>query len=302
MLSILIPTYNYNVTLLVESLIKQLKTSAFPFELRIQDDCSTKSEAVKANQALENYTNCHFQQNFKNIGRTATRQALAEAAKYNWLLFMDADVLPKNEDFIKKFDLENQTADVVFGGIGYETKKPEKEKMLRWKYGKAREAKPVSEREKMAYLSIISQCFLIKKEVFLKANDFHDNVYGVDVLFCQNLEKMQVQVAHIDNPIVHLGLESSTSFIDKTKKGLESLHQFEKENKIPKDYRPIQKAYQTLNNKGALKLFMKIMKTFEKAILKNLKSSSPSLFLFDLFRLNYFSSLQSKPQTLNIEL
>lgn len=294
MLSILIPKYNYDVKLLIESLIKQLETSAFPFEIRIQDDCSTSSEAVKANEALENHTNCHFQQNFKNLGRTATRQALAETAKYNWLLFMDADVLPKNEEFVKKFDLENQTADVVFGGIAYETKKPEKEKMLRWKYGKAREAKPVFERKKKPYLSIISQCFLIKKEVFLNANDYHDNVYGVDVLFCQNLEKMQAQVAHIDNPIVHLGLESSVAFIEKTKKGLESLYQFEKENKIPNDYRPIQKAYQTLYKNGALKLFMKIMKTFEKSVLKNLKSSKPSLFLFDLFRLNYFSSLQSK--------
>lgn len=294
MLSILIPTYNYDVKLLIESLIKQLDTSAFPFEIRIQDDCSTNSDALKANEALENHSNCHFQQNFENLGRTATRKALAETAKYHWLLFMDADVLPKNQDFVKKFDLKNQTADLVFGGITYETKKPEKEKILRWKYGKAREAKPVSERKKNPYLTIISGCFLIKKSVFLNTNDFHENVYGVDVLFCKNLEKLQVQVAHINNPIVHLGMESNVSFIEKTKKGLESLYQFEKENKIPNDYRPIQKAYQTLHKNGALKLFMKIMKIFEKSLLKNLKSSKPSLFLFDLFRLNYFSSLQSK--------
>lgn len=294
MLTILIPTYNYNVVSLVTSLSIQLTNTPFPFEILVLDDCSTNTELVEANKTITQFANCFYIPQSVNKGRTATRQALAETAKYNWLLFMDADVLPKNEEFVKKFDLENQTADVVFGGIAYETKKPEKEKMLRWKYGKAREAKPVFERKKKPYLSIISQCFLIKKEVFLNANDYHDNVYGVDVLFCQNLEKMQAQVAHIDNPIVHLGLESSVAFIEKTKKGLESLYQFEKENKIPNDYRPIQKAYQTLYKNGALKLFMKIMKTFEKSVLKNLKSSKPSLFLFDLFRLNYFSSLQSK--------
>lgn len=295
MLSILIPTYNYNITSLVESLSKQFETESYAFEIRVIDDCSSIPEITEANKSIEKLPHCFYIQNPVNKGRTATRQALAEAANYNRLLFMDADVLPKNEDFIKKLDIENQTADVVFGGIAYEANKPDKEKVLRWKYGKAREAKPVQEREKMPYLSIISQCFLMKKDVFLKANDFHANVYGVDVLFAQNLEKMKVNVLHIDNPILHLGLESSESFINKTKKGLESLYRFERENKIPEDYRPIQVAYQSLKKNGALKLFMKIIKTFEKAILKNLTSSSPSLFLFDLYRLNYYAHLQSKP-------
>ncbi|MCR9181663.1 MAG: glycosyltransferase [Flavobacteriaceae bacterium] len=295
MLSILIPTYNYNITGLVESLSNQLKNVSFPFEVLILDDCSPNSEITEANKSIEKSANCYYLQNTVNKGRTATRQALAERAQFDYLLFMDADVLPGNEDFIKKFKVENQTADVVFGGISYENKKPESDKILRWKYGKAREAKPVSEREKMPYLSIISQCFLIKKSVFLKANDFHENVYGVDVLFAQNLEKMQVAVLHINNPIVHLGLESSESFIRKTEKGLKSLYQFEKENKIPDDYRPIQKAYQTLKKNGALNLFIKTIKTFEKSILKNLKSSSPSLFLFDLYRLYYFATLNLEP-------
>jgi glycosyltransferase involved in cell wall biosynthesis len=292
MLSILIPTYNYNITGLAESLSKQLKNIHFPFEILVLDDCSSNSEIIAANKSIENFANCFYFQKTQNKGRTATRQALAERAQFDYLLFMDADVLPKNDDFIKKFEVENQTADVVFGGITYENSKPENDKLLRWKYGKAREGKPVSEREKMPYLSIISQCFLIKKSVFLKANDFHDNVYGVDVLFAQNLEKMQVNVLHIGNPIIHLGLESSESFIEKTKKGLESLYHFEKEKKIPVDYRPIQKAYQNLKKNGALNLFMRIIKNFEKAILKNLKSRSPSLLLFDLYRLYYFSKLK----------
>ncbi len=295
MLSILIPTYNYNITALVEILSKQLENIPFPFEILVLDDCSSNSEITEANRSIEKVANCYYLQNTQNKGRTATRQALAERAHFDNLLFMDADVLPKNNDFIKNFEVENQTADVVFGGITYENSKPKSDKLLRWKYGKAREAKPISEREKMPYLSIISQCFLIKKSVFLNANNFHDNVYGVDVLFAQNLEKIQVTVLHINNPIIHLGLESSESFIEKTKKGLESLYQFEKENKIPEDYRPIQKAYQSLKKNGALNLFMKTIKTFEKAILKNLKSSSPSLFLFDLYRLYYFATLKLEP-------
>lgn len=291
MLSILIPTYNYNILPLVESLSKQLKAESYAFEIKVIDDCSTIQEITETNKNIENIPNCNFIQNTTNKGRTATRQALAEAATFNWLLFMDADVLPKNLDFIKCFDLKNQTADVVFGGISYKDSAPEEEKILRWKYGKAREAKSVSERKKMPYLSIISQCFLMKKEVFLTANNFHENIYGVDVLFSQNLEKMKVNVLHINNPIVHLGLESSEKFIEKTKKGLQSLYQFEKENKIPTAYRPIQIAYQSLKKNYALKLFMKMMGFFEKRIYKNLKGRKPSLFLFDLYRLYFYAKL-----------
>lgn len=294
MLSVLIPTFNYDITTLVENLSRQLGDRHFSFEIRVLDDCSSNTEIYNHNKTISVLPHCYFSQNQTNLGRTATRQALAKSARYDWLLFMDADVLPQNENFIQLFDIENQNAEVVFGGITYDNKKPEKDKILRWKYGKSRESRAVSERIKMPYLSIISGCCLIKKEVFLKANSFLNNSYGADVLFVQNLEQMQVKVKHIDNPVVHLGLETNASFIEKTKRGLDSLYLFEKENKIPDDYRPIQKAYQSLQKNGALRFFMAIIRTFEKNILKNLESSSPSLFLFDLYRLYYYSQLKKQ--------
>src|SRR5690606_23203674 len=124
-------------------------------------------------------------------------------------------------------------------------------------------------------------------------NTLFENLYGGDVVFCRELQKMKATVKHIDNPVLHLGLESNTSFIEKTKKGLESLYYFEKEGIVPNDYRPIQKAYQSLKKNGALKLFRGVVGFFENSLLKNLKSSSPSLFLFDLYRLYYYANLQN---------
>jgi glycosyltransferase involved in cell wall biosynthesis len=293
MVSLLIPTYNYDCTTLVNRLMEQLKGFQFDYEILVFDDASTNADTAAINRNINNHPHCTYRLQEKNLGRTATRQALAEAAKYNWLLFLDADVLPQNENFIHHFEIENQKADVVFGGITYQQSKPDNDKILRWKYGKSRENRAVSERIKVPYLSIISGCCLIKKELFLKANSFLESAYGADVLFAQNLEQLKVKVAHIDNPVVHLGLETNASFIEKTKKGLESLYLFEKENKISNDYRPIQKAYQSLKKNGVLRFFMTIIRTFEKAILKNLESTSPSLFLFDLYRLYYFANLKS---------
>lgn len=295
MVSILIPTFNYSITKLVNEIQNQATELNIDFEIIVVEDGSSNTTIAGENKKIEHLKGCTYISFEQNKGRTFTRSFLAQKAKHDFLLFLDADVFPKEKTFFKKFDFANSTADLTFGGISYHPEKPDSTHILRWKYGKARESKPVSERKKMPYLSIISQCILIKKEVFLKANDFHENIYGVDVLFCQNLEKMQVEVLHIDNPIVHLGLESNEIFIKKTKKALESIYQFEKENKIPEDYRPIQKAYMSLKKNGALKLFSNIVGFFETRILKNLKSNSPSLFLFDLYRLYYFANLQSKP-------
>lgn len=292
MLSVLIPTYNYDITRLVKSISVQLEKAGFPYEILVADDGSPLKTIINKNKSVEWLPNCTMFLGISNKGRTLIRHFLAEKAQYDRLLFMDADVLPESDLFIEKFDLKNTNTDIVFGGISYEENPAEKDKMLRWKYGRSREAKPVSEREKKPYLSIISQCFLIKKEVFLKANNFFENVYGVDVLFAQNLEKLNVKVLHIDNPIVHLGLENSVSFIEKTKKGLDSLYYFEKGKMISNDYRPIQKMRNTLKKCRMTGIFKLFMQMFGKMIEKNLLSANPSLFLFDVYRLYYFINLK----------
>lgn len=294
MLSILIPTYNYDITSLVAVLYKQLEEVSIAYEIIVVDDASTKEDLKVKNRTIKQYPHCTCIELPENKGRTATRNFLAQKATYAWLLFMDADVLPKKDTFIQDFNVENTHADIVFGGISYKKNPPEKSKMLRWKYGRTREAKPVATRKKIPYLSIISQCFLIKKKVFIQANTFFENTYGLDVLFSKNLENLNVQVLHIDNPIIHYGLETNTSFILKTKKGLETLSKLEEEQKIPSNYRPIQKAYVALQKRKLVGVFGFTITGLEFLILKNLNSRNPSLLLFDLLKLNYYLKIKKR--------
>lgn len=293
MLSILIPVYNYDIIELVKNLHQQTRSMNYPFEIIVADDCSSFKKITAKNQTLEKWSNCSFFSNKENKGRTYTRNFLAHKAQYEQLLFLDADVLPTSSNFIENFQLSNNVADVVFGGIIYSSTPPEKAKMLRWKYGKSREAKSVEERQKKPYLSLISQSLLIKKTIFLQANNFLDNAYGADALFSQNLENLNAKVKHIDNPVVHYGLENSISYIEKTKKGLKTLANFSNDGKIPINYRPIQEAYLNLKKYKMLPLFSFLMNKMNSAILANLTSRNPSLFLFDLYRLNYYASLNN---------
>lgn len=291
MLSVLIPTYNYNIQELVKLLSYQLSNVDFDYEILVLDDCSTKQDLITSNQNITNLPNCFFYRNDNNLGRTATRQKLAKLAKFDYLLFMDADVLPKNNDFIKNIDIKKQTNDVVFGGVSYSGKKPEPDQMLRWKYGSARETKSVQERNLKPYLSIISQCFLIKKALFVEVNGFLHNQYGLDVLFSQKLENKKATIQHIDNPIIHFGLETNKAFIEKTIKGLKTLFKLEQSGDIPNNYRPIQKARLLLRRYKLSYMFTKLIGLFEQMILKNLNGHNPSLFIFDVYRLYIYQKM-----------
>ena len=131
--------------------------------------------------------------------------------------------------------------------------------------------KSIKERQKTPYLSIISRGFIIKKKIFLKVNTYLKNGYGLDVVFTNELKKINTTVKHIDNPVVHIGLDDNKSFLEKTKNGIDTLYYYEKQNIIPKDYKSIQKAYQFLKTNHVNSIFINIINRFEKLILKNLE-------------------------------
>ena len=280
----------------MKNLYQQLESSKLKYELIACDDCSTNQSTVESNKQISSLLKCRFIENRSNLGRTATRQKLAKSAQYDLLLFMDADV-EVSRDFINKFNVQHQTADVIFGGTAYVKEKPQSKEVLNWKYGKNREVKSIKERQKSPYLSIISRGFIIKKKIFLKVNSYLKNGYGLDVVFTNELKKINTTVKHIDNPVVHIGLDDNKKFLEKTKKGIDTLYYYEKQNIIPKDYKSIQKAYQFLKKNDLDSIFISLINSIEKQILKNLNSRNPSLFLFDLYRLKHFAILHGEKQS-----
>lgn len=286
MLSILIPVYNYAISKLVRDLHREASLLNIPFEILVQEDASDQHS--HENKIASNLPNVQYRFNNTNIGRTATRQALAKAAKYESLLFLDADVLPIKSDFIKTFLDYKDKANLLIGGIEINTSLPNDKYSLRWKFGRNREAKTVEERKKNPYLSISSACLFIKKDTFLKANNHTCNVYGMDVYFSYQLKKHGVPIKHINNPVCHLGLETNEVFLAKSLSAIDTLIFLENQEAFPENYTNIQRAYIRLkkfNMDGfALNILSKFTTTFEK----NLKSSKPRLHYFDLYRLSYY--------------
>jgi len=294
MLSILIPTYNYNAFPLAQELEKQVLALNIPFELICLDDGSS-SPLNKENHKINALTNCKFIEEKTNLGTLACRKSLATQAKYSWLLFLDADVMPKKDNFLDEYlKTVSQNPDVTFGGIAYVDSNKESSKTLRWTYGINREQKSIEERNKRPYASFISGCFLIKKSLIL---DITENMllkgYGLDILFSYQLKNSDAKILHINNPVIHLGLDSNEAYLKKSKRAVDILFYLSKNNLIPANYTSLLSHYNTLKKFGLKSLFGKFIAIFNKPIEANLTGPKPNLFLFDLYRLGYLCNLKN---------
>ena len=295
MLSILIPTYNYNILPLVEELHWQVLEEDIPFEIIVLDDASPDRITVEENRRIAFLEKASYTLLDKNIGRSAIRNLLGQKAKYPWLLFLDADTIPTNKTFIKTYlSLLTNEEKVVYGGIRYQEEKPPAGQLLRWIYGYDREALPVSQRKKLPYRSLLTLNFAIKKSVFNKVtfNESIPNLRHEDTLFSHELEKAGIIVEHIDNPVIHLGLENSEIFLRKTEESVIGLKYLLDKELLSNDYLRIIKASIFIRKFGLRPLVSFFFSRFKKSFQKNLLGVNPSLFVYDLYRLGYICSLK----------
>ena len=286
MFSILIPTYNHKISILVNTINLQAKKLDIPFEVIVVDDASTLYK--KENAGITQLENVTYKKLEENKGRSSARNLLTQLAKYDQLLFLDADVFPKTDLFLNTYIQHiDKDLDIICGGIDYEKKKPGKPQRLRYKYGIAREVKQPENRNKKRYL-IVSANLWIKKEVYIHINSNLSNFYGSDLLLSENIRKMKYRVLHIDNPTLHLGLETSEVYLNKAKKLQHTITTLEKENSISKGLTGIQRVYCQLKKYGLIGIANFGIGIIYPLIKRQLTSSRPSLFLFDLYKLYHY--------------
>lgn len=296
MLSILIPTYNYNVYPLAQNLWEQCRAAGIPFELIAVDDGS-HSPVNSENEKINKLQNSRFISLEKNTGRSAARNSLAKMAGYDWLLFLDADTIPVGNDLILKYLPYMDTNEkVVYGGIKYQNKKPEANEVLRWIYGNDREALPLSIRLKNPHKRLLTLNFLTHRNVFnsVSFNETIPNLRHEDSLFSYELMLAKAPVLHIENEVYHHGLESSEVFLRKSEESLVGLKYLLNNKLIGKDYIDIGKVYTKIHKNGLDNLIALFYKTTKGIMRKNLLGSKPSLFIFDLYRLGYICNLKTK--------
>ena len=294
MISLLIPIYNFDVRDFVRSLHSECKAANLEFEILCFDDASTAS--FKAlNMKVGELDGVVYRELDQNLGRAAIRNLLAASARYPLLLFMDCDGEVKAWNFVRNYLEASDGHSVICGGRSYESSPPgDKKQLLHWKYGRAREQKLALERNKNPWFGFMSNSFLIPAAVFQQIKfDEQFRHYGhEDTMFGLELKKKGIPVVHIDNPLGHLGLENVEVFLEKTRQGLDNLKILESidlqaQTRLLKLWKWCRLTRLSL----LIKLFFSASRS---ALMRNLLSDSPSLALFDLYKIGYFASISGK--------
>lgn len=299
MLSICIPVYNCKVVNLVNSLDEQLRNISIKYEIIIIDDCSD-IEIQEGNNMILTIPHLKYIQLKRNIGRAAIRNLLGREAKFENLIFLDCDVDFLDDSFLNKYLPYFEKSVVVCGGIQYQKEKPSRDFMLRWKYGREREAKLAAIRNQFPYNSFMTGNFLIPKSILTRI-PFDETIkkYGhEDTLAGIQLNQNEITVTHIDNPVLHNGLEKNDIFLRKTEESIQNLCKIEDSGIIGSDHLKehvsLLKAFYNLKRSGLSFLFSILFKQLKPLIKRQLCSANPSLFLFDVYKLGTLCQLKSR--------
>lgn len=296
MLSILIPIFNFDVTDLVLELNKQAAEASVKYEIILLDDASTDSfREVNSNLSQQNHI--RYIEETDNIGRSKIRNKLADLALYPYLLFMDCDSQILNQDYIATYLKYCEEDNVVYGGRVYSQHKPaENELLLRWKHGKSREEFTADERIKSPNKSFMTNNFLISVSLFnqIRFNEEMEGYGHEDTLFGYDLKKINIEVLHIDNPLVHIGLESNSLFLMKTRESIRNLKNILDQNgyeKLLVEDIKLLVYYKFLRKTKLDSLARLLFRISEKILIRNLVGKNPNLFVYDLFKLGYLCSI-----------
>jgi glycosyltransferase involved in cell wall biosynthesis len=290
MLSVLIPTYNYNALSLVKELHRQLTLEAIIFEIICLDDGSN-SVLNDENKKINTFVFSAFDSLKINIGRSAIRNLLAKKAKYKWLLFLDADVKPAQPNFIKSYIACFKSDKTVFcGGVLYQNKK-ENFDLLRYKYGKKHEEVFYKKRNKNSEKYFFTSNFLIKKSVFNDVN-FEEKLtkYGrEDLLFSLELLKIGHQIKHLSNEVYHLGIDENLLFVSKTKQAMENIVFLDNMHLIDVNEMPLLVIVRKISSFKMTKIVGKFYTIFEKLTIMR-----SSVFFLSCMKISYVCYLKSK--------
>lgn len=291
MISICIPTYNYNVEKLVSDLSQQCIEASIDFEIIVLEDGSDENH-VAENKPIENIAGVKHIVNAENCGRSITRNRLADMALGEKLIFIDCDSEIPSKQYISRY-LANCNYDVICGGTTYQETQYSPEISLRYTFGTKVEKTTADKRNQAPYSAFTTNNMMVSKKVFEKIR-FCEALrkYGhEDSLFGFDLQKNDIAILHIDNPVIHTGIESNEIFLAKTRAGIENLVTIRQLDNISPEFLNSIRLYRTYNKFKKLKIawtaklnFLIFRHSLERHLIK---SKHPSLLLFDVYKLGY---------------
>ena len=292
-------------------------TISLGFEIIFADDGSADATARQRNAIIAQLPYCQYIERPKNVGRSAIRNFLAHTAHYSHLIFLDGDVAIKRGNFVQTYLAHRNDADVIIGTLHFsrmqvacdtaediightkrakeETKKTTEPVLyddnLKYRYEQQFLAKhPVKKRMQQPYASFRTTNFMVRRDLLLAYpfdETFHEYGYE-DTLFGKQLKEHGATLIHLDNAATIADYEDNATFVAKTEESLRTLaahaHQLQ-------GYSTLLHTANKLECLHLQPLIAFVFKLFKGLLHKNLCSNSPSVFLFNVYKLGYYVNL-----------
>lgn len=292
-------------------------TISLGFEIIFADDGSADATARQRNAIIAQLPYCQYIERPKNVGRSAIRNFLAHTAHYSHLIFLDGDVAIKRGNFVQTYLAHRNDADVIIGTLHFsrmqvacdtaediightkrakeETKKTTEPVLyddnLKYRYEQQFLAQhPVKKRMQQPYASFRTTNFMVRRDLLLAYpfdETFHEYGYE-DTLFGKQLKEHGATLIHLDNAATIADYEDNATFVAKTEESLRTLaahaHQLQ-------GYSTLLHTANKLKCLHLQPLIAFVFELFKGLLHKNLCSNSPSVFLFNVYKLGYFINL-----------
>ncbi len=217
-LSVLIPFYKDNASTLLQDLDVQITNN--PIEVLFYDDgtgdpvltVQMRGGIQTAKGAVKLITNA------ANQGRSAARNGLFEAARADWVLFLDADMRPSSDNFLENYLrlVETDSTDIIFGGFEVETHQADPDRDLHRALSEISDCLTLDERQAGGPQYVASSNLCVRRQV-LEIEPFDSGFTGwgwEDSEWAARVSK-RFTLVHVDNPAIHLGLETTATLLNR---------------------------------------------------------------------------------------
>jgi glycosyltransferase involved in cell wall biosynthesis len=231
-LSVLIPFFRDDPTPLLQALSAQADQS---IAIWLYDD-GTQDAALtqRVSQAVD-AANCPVTllTASANKGRSYGRNHLFKAANSPWVLFLDADMLPLTRDFLSLYTdyIRADEADIIFGGFKVKDEPGQADTEIHRVMSIASDCADAAERQALGPKNVASSNLCIRKTV-LADTPFDDGFTGwgwEDSEWAARAAKTY-RLLHIDNPALHLGLETTDTLLRRFKTSGHNYDRFTKKH------------------------------------------------------------------------
>jgi len=233
-LTVCIAAYQYPARPLLDSLLPAMSQYQGPVHVLVGDDASGPPWKGEYDFLPLDYPNLHLVRPGSNLGRVGIRNKLAHEVRTEWILFLDVDSEIPTPDFLKRYGDAAIDADLVAGGTLY-TADQLGAGSLRHRYGLAKEMVSAKNREQNPFSRLTLNNLFCKTETFFAAGglDRAITMYGhEDTLLGKKLERIGARIRHIDNPVIHTGLEADDVFLEKSEEAARGLARIYKAGKL----------------------------------------------------------------------